>query len=76
MDNILNMNKTSPEPDMYLDTEEQKDNDIKYLSYVEEMHSQINSKRFEGPEPEENDFPSEKYSENRLKSSSSENLES
>lgn len=76
INNALDMNKTSPKPDMWLDIEEQKENDIKYLSYVEEMHSKINSKRFEGPEPEDNDFPSEKYSENRLKSSSSENIES
>lgn len=76
INNALNMNKTSSEPKIYLDTDEQKENDIKYLSYVEEIHNKINSHRFEGPEPEDNDYPSEKYSENRLKSSSSENIES
>ena len=38
------MNKTSPEPDIYMDTDELKEDDARYLSYVEELHSKINSK--------------------------------
>ncbi|CAI2366530.1 unnamed protein product [Moneuplotes crassus] len=74
--NEVRLNKTSPEPEMYLNTEEQNEIDVKYLTYVEEMHEKINSKQFYGLEPEVNGSPSEIYSENRLHSSSSEKMES
>lgn len=57
---------------MCLDVEEQKENEAKYLSYVDELHSRMNSKSFHGPEPVENESESEIYSQHRLRSSSSE----
>lgn len=68
----LNFNKTSPEPEMFLDMEKQMSTDAKYLSYVDQIHSRINSKSFNGAEPLENDSESELYSEHRLRSTSSE----
>lgn len=66
------LNKTSPEPQMSLEVDDTKDNDLRYLSYVDEMHSKINSRSFHGIEPLENASSSELYSEHRLRSSSSE----
>lgn len=70
------MNKTSPEPEMWFDEYEQKHNDHKYLSYVEQTHVKINSKTFDGLEPIENNSPSESSSGHRLRSSSSDNQSS
>lgn len=67
-----NFNKTLLELEMCFDVEEQKENEAKYLSYVDELHSRMNSKSFHGPEPVENESESEIYSQHRLRSSSSE----
>ena len=66
------MAQTSPKPQINLDFKTQKQQEEQYLSYVEEIHSKINSKNFDEEEPELNESSSEIYSEHRLRSSSSE----
>lgn len=66
----FNLAKTSPEHHPILDLGDQED-EAKYLSYVDELHSKINSKSFHADEHVE-ESSSEKYSEHRLRSSSSE----
>lgn len=47
-------------------------NDAKYLSYVDELHSKMNSKNMEDAGLDKNESSSEIYSQHRLRSSSSE----
>ena len=64
----INFTKESLEP--IIDSRIQKENDLKYLNYVDEMQNKINSRSF-GEEQIDNDSSSI-YSEHRLRSSSSE----
>jgi hypothetical protein len=66
------LNKTSPEPQMWFNLDEQMVNDAKYLSYVDKLHSEMNSKIMEYAGLDKNESSSEIYSQHRLRSSSSE----
>lgn len=68
----IGFHKTSSEPQIVLDDREHQENEDKYLSYVDEMHSRINSKSFREIGQVGDESSSEIYSQHRLRSSSSE----
>lgn len=66
-----NINFVKESPELNFDSITQKENDLKYLNYVDEMHNRINSRSF-GEEQIDHESSSDIYSEHRLRSTSSE----
>jgi len=70
------LNKTSPEPQVFMNLKEKHVNEAKYLSYVDQLHTKMNSNDEEILDLKENESSSEMYSQHRLQSSSTENNKS